>query len=67
MELSISRSIIESHGGRLTAQSNLTRGLTLEFTLPIRPGVAAMNTTRLPCATFPNGPMCRALIWCCWI
>ena len=40
MGLTISRSIIESHGGRLTAQSNLTRGLTLEFTLPIRPGVA---------------------------
>ena len=40
MGLSISRSIIESHGGRLTAQSNLTRGLTLEFTLPILPGVA---------------------------
>ncbi|MFM9966620.1 MAG: ATP-binding protein [Planctomycetaceae bacterium] len=40
MGLSISRSIIESHGGRLTAQSNLTRGLTLEFTLPIQPGVA---------------------------
>ncbi|MBC7816989.1 MAG: hypothetical protein IAG10_08890, partial [Planctomycetaceae bacterium] len=40
MGLPISRSIIESHGGRLTAQSNLTRGLTLEFTLPIRPGVA---------------------------
>ena len=40
MGLSISRSIIESHGGRLTAQSNLTRGLTLEFTLPILSGVA---------------------------
>ncbi len=39
MGLPISRSIIESHGGRLVAQSNLTRGLTLEFTLPIRPGV----------------------------
>ena len=39
MGLSISRSIIESHGGRLTAQLNTTRGLTFQFTLPTRPGV----------------------------
>lgn len=40
MGLSISQSIIESHGGRLTAQSNVSRGLTFQFTLPIRPGAA---------------------------
>ena len=40
MGLSISRSIIEAHGGRLIAQPNLTRGLTFRFTLPLHTGVA---------------------------
>jgi C4-dicarboxylate-specific signal transduction histidine kinase len=34
MGLSISRSIIESHGGRLTAESSLGRGSVFRFTLP---------------------------------
>jgi PAS domain S-box-containing protein len=39
--LSISRSIIESHGGQLTVRPNPTRGLTFQFTLPIHVEVAS--------------------------
>jgi PAS domain S-box-containing protein len=41
MGLTISRSTIESHGGRLWATSNLVRGATFQFTLPAQVPVPA--------------------------
>jgi PAS domain S-box-containing protein len=41
MGLSISRTIIEAHGGQLWAESNHVQGATLRFTLPIAEEAAA--------------------------
>jgi predicted ATPase/signal transduction histidine kinase len=41
MGLSICRSIIELHGGRIWAAPNLPHGAVLQFTLPLRPATAS--------------------------
>ena len=40
MGLSICRSIIEAHGGRVWAESNLPQGAAFHFTLPLRQGAS---------------------------
>jgi signal transduction histidine kinase len=41
MGLSIYRSIIEAHGGRLWATANVPHGATLQFTLPVNADTAS--------------------------
>jgi signal transduction histidine kinase len=41
MGLTICRSIIEAHGGRLWAIANVPRGAIFQFTVPVHPAVSA--------------------------
>jgi signal transduction histidine kinase len=41
MGLSICRSIIEAHHGRLWASANVPRGAIFQFTVPVRPADSA--------------------------
>ncbi|MBF0252834.1 MAG: hypothetical protein HQL29_03365 [Candidatus Omnitrophica bacterium] len=35
MGLAISRSIVEAHGGKLSAKNNVDRGASFQFTIPV--------------------------------
>ena len=58
--LSVSRSIIERHGGHLWATPNGSVGATFSFSLPCRPDITAAAATAQP-ARAENEQCARAL------
>jgi K+-sensing histidine kinase KdpD len=57
MGLAVSRSIVEAHGGRIVAEANPDRGLTLRVELPCDDSPAATDLEAAPPGTI--GP----LVW----
>jgi PAS domain S-box-containing protein len=60
MGLSISRRIIEAHGGRLWVTSNATTGATFQFTLPCN-NVPSKRLGRQKCPVLPDRNNCPPL------
>ena len=56
MGLTISRSIIEAHGGRLWAKANVPRGAVFQFTLPVDGPQPALDQKR--CANVAPRALC---------
>jgi len=54
MGLSISRSIIEAHGGQIWATTNVPQGAVFQFILPAHPGGDGASS-RIPCTHLASG------------